>query len=538
MKGKGAAGSDRDVSWKQICSRLRLWPLTWLVVSVLLGACQTSLPASNTAAPTPTASPAASATRPDPATATATAEPSSPPRPTAVPTATQLPAGYVLYTTRSGDILGALAGRFGVSISEISCASSPDRASCPLDGELHPEGMLLLPEGVTLIIPDLSGDSGPPELLLPDSEVIFSQAAAKFDVSAYVEAAGGFLATHNQYLMLNGWNTASGIVTMVAEENSINPRLLLGLLEYQCGCLLNNPGPLESIEPFLGATSQQYLRSDLYGQLDWAVNRLSTGYYGWRHGTLTEVVLKDGNRVRLDPRLNAGTAALQYTFAQLFGREEWLLALDPEQGFPATFSELFGDPWERAERIFPADISQPPMQLPFVPGKVWALTGGPHAAFEGNGPLAALDFAPAAAGEGCLPAETWVAAAADGLVVRSEFGLIIQDLDGDGLEQTGWNIMYLHLAEQDRVPQGTYLETGDRVGTPSCEGGVASGTHLHIARKYNGEWIPAESALPFNLSGWIAHNGAEPYLGTLTRGEESREACVCSWQRSWLQLDE
>ena len=47
--------------------------------------------------------------------------------------------------------------------------------------------------------------------------------------------------------------------------------------------------------------------------------------------------------------------------------------------------------------------------------------------------------------------------------------------------------------------------------------GCATGTHVHIARKYNGEWIDADSAVPFNLEGWIAHNGAEPYLGTLKR---------------------
>jgi hypothetical protein len=40
---------------------------------------------------------------------------------------------------------------------------------------------------------------------------------------------------------------------------------------------------------------------------------------------------------------------------------------------------------------------------------------------------------------------------------------------------------------------------------------------VHIARKYNGEWILADGALPFNLSGWIAHAGSKIYEGTLTR---------------------
>jgi hypothetical protein len=98
-------------------------------------------------------------------------------------------------------------------------------------------------------------------------------------------------------------------------------------------------------------------------------------------------------------------------------------------------------------------------------------------------------------------------------------GLVIQDLDGDGREQTGWVLMYLHIEERDRVPLGTLLQAGDPVGHPSCEGGRATGTHVHLARKYNGEWIAADGSLPFVMDGWIAHEGEKPYLGTLTRGE-------------------
>jgi len=61
------------------------------------------------------------------------------------------------------------------------------------------------------------------------------------------------------------------------------------------------------------------------------------------------------------------------------------------------------------------------------------------------------------------------------------------------------------------------VKIGDPIGHPSCEGGKATGTHVHIARKYNGEWIPADGALPFNLNGWVARNGATEYLGTLSR---------------------
>ena len=55
-----------------------------------------------------------------------------------------------------------------------------------------------------------------------------------------------------------------------------------------------------------------------------------------------------------------------------------------------------------------------------------------------------------------------------------------------------------------------------------------TGTHVHIARKYNGEWILADSVLPFTMEGWITHEGPVAYKGTLTRGSLTVTACECS----------
>jgi hypothetical protein len=109
----------------------------------------------------------------------------------------------------------------------------------------------------------------------------------------------------------------------------------------------------------------------------------------------------------------------------------------------------------------------------------------------------------------CEVSEEWVVAAAPGLVVRSENGLVVQDLDGDGDEHTGWVLIYLHIDDLFRVTAGTWLETDDLIGHPSCVGGPASSVHLHIARRYNGEWILADGAIPFNMSGWEVHLDAE-----------------------------
>jgi hypothetical protein len=121
-----------------------------------------------------------------------------------------------------------------------------------------------------------------------------------------------------------------------------------------------------------------------------------------------------------------------------------------------------------------------------------------------------------------------------GIVARSETGIVELDLDGDGDVRTGWVVFYLHLATSDRAVVGTVLEAGDPIGHPSCEGGTSTGTHVHIARKYNGEWIPADGPLAFNLSGWVAHYGDEPYKGTLTRFSETVTASTSSNQSTWI----
>ena len=104
---------------------------------------------------------------------------------------------------------------------------------------------------------------------------------------------------------------------------------------------------------------------------------------------------------------------------------------------------------------------------------------------------------------------------------------MIVDLDGDGKEQTGWVILYMHIATRDRVAVGTWLNTDDFIGWPSCEGGNATGTHTHIARKYNGEWMLADGPIPLDIGGWQAHRGEKIYEGSMTNGDAIAVACTC-----------
>jgi hypothetical protein len=229
------------------------------------------------------------------------------------------------------------------------------------------------------------------------------------------------------------------------------------------------------------------------------------------------------------PELNAGTVALQYLLSQIYNESEWGTALFSEASILTLHTQMFGDPWQRAqtvEPLYPSNITQPVLELPFLPGKSWAFSGGPHSAWGPNSALAALDFAPSSVEGGCVESNEWVTASASGLVMRAGDGVLVLDLDGDGYEQTGWVLLYMHVATKGRIEVGSWVDINYQLGHPSCEGGQSTGTHVHVARKYNGEWILADGPLPFQLSGWTAHAGSAPYLGTLTKDDQIVNANV------------
>ena len=257
----------------------------------------------------------------------------------------------------------------------------------------------------------------------------------------------------------------------------------------------------------------------LYQPMRLVVQDLLTGYYGWRAGNLSQLTFPDGMTLSIAPDLNAGSVALQYFFSRHLNYNDWQMAIDPDTGFPALYESMFGDPWERAKPLFPPNLIQPTFTLPFEVGAPWNFTYGPHPAWEAESTLGALDFAPSGV-SGCGVSSAWVVAISSGQIVRSESSYVVLDQNPDGLEQTGWVVIYQHISAKDRIPAGTFVEAGTHIGHPSCEGGTANGTHVHIARKYNGEWVAASGPLPFVLSGWTAHAGYLPGEGTLTKAEK------------------
>jgi len=415
------------------------------------------------------------------------------------------------YVIQPGDTLGIIAQRYGVSLEEMIQAN-----------ELANPNILEVGQVITIPVPTPQG-LGPNFKIIPDSELVYGPASALFNVEAFLKTQKGYLTQYREEVegkQLSG----TQIIQRVAQEYSVSPRLLVSVLQYQSGWLSQNESDLGQGKIDYPMGIRDEWRKGLYRQLSWAANNLNRGYYLWRANASSTWVLGDGSVVPIAATINAGTAGVQHMFANLYGRADWEQAVGPE-GLFAVYSYFFGYPFDYAiEPLIPIDLRQPPMNLPFEPNKAWAFTGGPHSGWGDGSAWAALDFAPPSDQLGCIPSNDWVTAAADGLILRAEDGAVIQDLDGDGYEQTGWVLLYMHVESRERVSPGTTVKQGERIGHPSCEGGFSSGTHVHLARRYNGEWIPADQTLPFILDGWVSRGTGKEYDGFLEKEGHEVEA--------------
>lgn len=423
------------------------------------------------------------------------------------------PGELVDYTAQTGDSLPALALRFNTTVDEILLVNP----QIPRDATTMPPGM---PMKIPIYYLALWAS---PFQIIPDHAFVDGPSSSGFNTAAFVESQPGWLKDYRAYVS-GRWRSGAEMVDYVAANYSISPRLLLAILEYQTGALTEADPP--QIKRILGL-SRRFWETP-YLQLVLAANILNNGYYGWRIGKLLEFEDIGNILIRPDPWQNAGSVAIQFYFSNIFKGDEYILATGSD-GLFLTYSNLFGNPWNESISHIPGSLQQPDFMLPFQYDQVWSYTGGPHTGWGSGEPLAAIDFAPPSEKSGCVTAkpENFVTAMADGLVVRSGTDGLALDLDKDGNEKTGWVIFYLHLAPDQQAPLGSELSAGDKIGYPSCAGGHATGTHVHIARKYNGEWMLADSAVPFTMNGWTTHNGSREYQGTLTKGSAIVIACDC-----------
>lgn len=430
------------------------------------------------------------------------------------------------YVVQPGDNLTGIALANGVEL-EALLSANPEI--------INPDALFV---GQEIRLPNVPQQLTPNVPLIPDSRLVRARGSNNFDVIEFVNRQPGFIRTATDEIRDEPF-TAAQIVERVAVEYSVDARLLLALLEYRGGWL-SNPEPVEAQQIYplgAGASEFGFDREGLYLQLTWAADRLNRGYYLWRLRGSGVLDFDDGTRLRYAPDLNAATVGLQYMLSRFNSYGVWQLDISPD-GFQRTYVSYFGDPFADAvEPLVPANLTQPQLALPFANGQTWYYTGGPHGGWGSGSAWAALDFAPpddrSDTDPSCYISNYFARAVASGVIARVGEGTVYLDLDSDGDETTGWVILYLHVASRDRVAEGTQVQVGDPIGRPSCEGGFSNGTHLHLARLYNGEWIPADCSTctdgrerpVFVLGGWTAVGlPGQEYQGYLAQGNERRVA--------------
>jgi hypothetical protein len=400
----------------------------------------------------------------------------------------------------------AVASRFGDSADRVVS-----------DQPLSPQGLLSI--GQLLILPRLNENTATSQFVLPDSEIVNSGSGRAFAIEEFFASANGRLNSYTQEV--DGLTmTGAEIIRQVSLNTSVNPRFLLAFIEFRSRWVTQNPSDTDLQYP-LGLNIPTY--EGLYLELSASAKILNTGYYGWRQGNITSLPFADGSTIRIAPEVNAGTASVQYLFAKLFKQNSWQQALYGEEGFLAVYERLFGDPGTYAALdgpIFLNGVQTPTLELPFATGQEWVLTGGLHNDWNTGTPLGALDFAPNLQEERCGVSSAFITASADGIITRSENGVLQTALiDAQG-NPTGWELLYMHVSAADRPAVGAIVHTNDPIGLPSCEGGEATGRHVHLARLYRGEWIGAGEPFPLVLSGWLAIPGEKPFYSSLIKGDQ------------------
>lgn len=429
------------------------------------------------------------------------------------------------YVVQPGDTLYAIAQANGTSLESLLAVN-------PL---ADPN---ILSVGQVINLPAPPSEETVNFKLLPDNRLVRGPGSRAFDAAAFISQQAGYIRTATD-LVDDQLLTAAEVVQRVSQEYSVDARLLLALLEYRAGWLSRlELSDIEIIYPMEGEPSPPgFDRRGLYRQMAWTANQLNLGYYGWRYRGLANIEFEDGTRLRYAAGLNAGTVGVQYFLSRNTTYRDWVQQISTD-GFYRTYTTLFGNPFAGAvEPLVPPALEQPLLVLPFAQGETWFFTGGPHGGWGAGSAWSAVDFAPpderAAGSAACYVSDYYTTAVAPGVVARSGGGSVVLDLDMDGDETTGWAVLYLHIATEGRVAAGTVVNVGDRIGRPSCEGGFSNGTHMHIARLYNGEWIPAQCDVcdagyltpPFVLGGWTMYGFTnQEYQGYMSNGRERRNA--------------
>ncbi len=215
----------------------------------------------------------------------------TPDSPHSIPTLRSEPEQYF---AQSGDTYMQIANSHGITLAELID-----------ENDILDEKMLNIGQELAIPVAKPIGKA-PSFKVIPDSELVFGPTTTNFSVAQFLEGRQGYLNNYSETVdevQLAGVE----VINKVAREYSVNPRLLLTLLEYLGGWVTNpRPNAEQIAYPFRYDQNPTY--KGLYRQLEFAANNLNKGFYLWQANALPSFILLDGSYITPDPTVNAGTA--------------------------------------------------------------------------------------------------------------------------------------------------------------------------------------------------------------------------------------
>ncbi len=335
-----------------------------------------------------------------------------------------------------------------------------------------------------------------PHTLIADDRFTYAPDFYTAEVQAFLEEQGSVLA-RSTIPLGDGEDSFAHALVGQCIRYSLNPKVLLALLEVQSGLVRGREGGAEGREVASRLDyAFGYRQAEWRGlgrQLEWAAYTLAVSF---RREGLVFPRLTDGKRATVPSEANAATRALLRLLAYTADSRRFARLRSSDEGsFVVTYRELFGE-----DPRMPLESPPPPAQEPFL----WPPYGGSPVAlsyfdheyptFEESGTI--LTYS-GERGHGsydghdgwdyALPAGSPVLAAAAGRVVFAGFldtgcatpaGLVVLD------HGQGYRTLYWHL-EGIEVAEGQEVRRGARLGTTGSTG-CSSGPHLHLGVEFLG----------------------------------------------------
>jgi murein DD-endopeptidase MepM/ murein hydrolase activator NlpD len=347
--------------------------------------------------------------------------------------------------------------------------------------------------------------------------------------------AQSFLVTQNSRLKSyvisarDGQTLAANILHVAAQTNSVNPRVLLTLLELRAN-LVSDPNPTKLA---LAAGYAPNVAPNFQSQVELLAQTLTKAYVAAFTGGVPEsITLRSGTRVQLPSGMNAAGYAI-------------ITALDTTAPTPLSISDLassitkfkliyegwFGDPFvvptSVADATLPADT-----RLPYTGTKSY--TGGPHSVGicgeQNIAETSGVDFA-----GGSFP----VLSIAEGKYVGhgnktnlnpniKEAGLYVLIEHKGNIQSAYWHLASLS-PEIMALTIGDWIPQGFPIGQSGASGNQDA-VHLHLDLRQNATTInPYALKIPWDgktMDGWTIWNLRWPgkvgkaiaYRGSATRG--------------------